>query len=74
MHIAHSHKQNKTESESDDSDYDTPSGDIGLPDPILSKMGPLTQSQTRACQLAQSIWEAWTKAIKYVWQKSNKYA
>ena len=66
MHIAHHHKQDETESESDDSEYDTPPGDIGLPNTILGRTGPVTWSQTRACQLVQSIWEAWTKAIQYV--------
>ena len=73
MHIAHPHKQDETESESDDSEYDT-SGDIVLPDPIQSRMGPMTWSQARACQLAQSIWEVWNKAIQCIQHKENTYA
>ena len=63
MHIAHPQKQDETESESGDSEYNTPLGDIGLPNPLLSRTGPMTQSQARAHHLAQGIWEAWTKAI-----------
>ena len=66
MHIAHPHKQDKTESESDDSEYDTPPGDIGLANLILARTGPVTWSQARVHQQAQSIWEAWTKAVQYV--------
>ena len=61
-----SHKQDETKSESGDSEYNTPPGDIGLPNPIQSRSGPMTWSQTRAHQLAQSTWEVWTKAIQYV--------
>ena len=68
MHIVHADKQDERESELDDSEYDTPE-DIGLPDPIPSKMGPVTQSQTRAHQLSQSLQEAWTKAVQYVQHK-----
>ena len=66
MHIEHPNKQDETESESDDSEYNTPPGDIDLPDQILSRMGPVTWNQTRAPQLAQSITETWAKAIQYV--------
>ena len=69
MHIAHTQTQDETESESDDSEYDTPPGDIGLPRPILSRLGYMTQNQTRAYQLALCIWKMWTKAIQYVQQK-----
>ena len=69
MHLAHPHKQDKTGSESDDSAYDTPPVYIGLPAQILSKMGPMTWSHTRAHQFSQSIWAAWTKAIQYVQHK-----
>ena len=69
MHIGHPQKQDKTESESDDSEYDTPPGDIGIPYPILSRSGPMTGSQPMAWQLAQSIWKMWTKAIQYVQHK-----
>ena len=69
MHITHIHKQDETGSASGNSAYDTPPGDIGLPAQILSKIGPVTQSQTKACQLDQSTQEAWTKAIKYVQHK-----
>ena len=66
MHIAHPHKQDKIEPDSGDSEYDTQPGDIGLPEPILSSAGPMTQSQTSAHWLALSIWEAGTKAVQYV--------
>ena len=66
MHIAHPHQQDEIEPESGDSEYDTPLGDIGLPEPIPSSTGPMTWSQIRAHRLAQSIWEAWTKIVKYV--------
>ena len=65
MHIVHPHKQDETESESGDSEYDTPPGDIGIPNPMLSGTGPMTQSHTRAHHLAQSIWEARTQAIQF---------
>ena len=48
MHIAHPHPQDKIEPDSGDSEYDTPLGDMGLPEPTPSSTGPMTQSQTRA--------------------------
>ena len=69
MNIVHPHKQDKTKSEPDDSKYDTPPWHIGLSDPVPHGTGPVTWSQTRAHQLAQSIWETWTKAIHYIQHK-----
>ena len=66
MHIAPPHQQDKVKP---DSEYDTPPGDIGLPETILRSTGPMTWSQTRAHQLAQSIRAAWTKAVQYVQAK-----
>ena len=66
MHIAPPHQQDEIEPDSGDSEYDTPAGDVGLPGPIPSSTGSMTQSQMRACQLAQSIQESWTKAFQYV--------
>ena len=42
------------QSESEDSEYDTPLRDAGLPKSTLSTAGPVTRSQTRTQQLAQS--------------------
>ena len=54
-------------SESEDSEYDTQWGDEGLSgSTVPSITGPVTQSQTRAHQLAQGIQDAWTKAIQYI--------
>ena len=39
MHIAHPHKQDETESESGDSEYDTPSGDTWLPNQYQVEQG-----------------------------------
>ena len=55
MHVAPPHQQAKIEPDSNDSEYDTPPGDVWLPGPISSSTGPVTQSQMRAHQLAQSI-------------------
>ena len=66
MHIVPPHRWDEMQSESEDSEYDTPPGDAGLPESTLSTTGPMTQSETRACQLAQSIQDAQTKAVQYI--------
>ena len=55
MYIAPPHQQEGIQSGSEDSDYNTPPGDDDLSKQTLSITGPVMQSQTRACQLAQSI-------------------
>ena len=59
MHIAHPHQQEEIQSGSGDSNYNTPPGDDALSKQTLSTTGPVMQSQTRACQLAQSVQDAW---------------
>ena len=66
MHIAPPHQQEGVQSGSVDSDYDTLLGDNGLSKQTLSATRPVTQSQTRAHQLAQSIQDAWTKVVQYI--------
>ena len=43
------------QSDSEDSQYDTPPGDEGIPEPTLSTTGPVTKSQAKAHQLAMTI-------------------
>ena len=63
MYVAQLHKQEEVQTESEGSEYNTPIGDEQLSDVPLSTVGPMMQIQTRAHQLAQSIQDAWTKAI-----------
>ena len=69
MHIMPPYRQVEMQSESEGSEYDTSPGDEGLPRSMPRMTGPVTQSQTRAHQLAQSIQDAWTKAIQYIQHK-----
>ena len=69
IHIAPPHKQDEVKCDSIDSEYDTPPEDMGLPKPISSNTGPLTQSQTRAHQLVQNLRAALTKAVQTVQAK-----
>ena len=66
MYIAPPHQQDEVKPDSSHAEYDTLPGDLGLPKPISSSTGPVTQSQMRAYQLAQSLRAAWTKAVQYV--------
>ena len=66
MHNVPPHGWDETQSESEDSEYDTPPGDAGLPKSTSSTTRPVIWSQTRACQLAQSIQDTWTIAVQYV--------
>ena len=69
MHIAQPHTWDETGFESDNSEYDKQPGDIGIPDLIPSRRGPMTQNQKMDHQLAKSMWETWTKAIQCVQHK-----
>ena len=69
MHIAPPHQQDEVKPDSGDSEYNTPPGDIGLLKPISNSTVPMTQNQTRAHQLAQSLRTVQTKAVQYVQAK-----
>ena len=69
MHIIPPHRQDKKQSESKDSEYNTPPGDKRFSGSMLSVIGPVAWSQTRAIQLAQSIQDTWSKAVQYVQHK-----
>ena len=60
------HRWDEMQSESEDSEYDTPQRDDGIPEQTSSTTRPVTQNQTRAQQLAQTIQDAWTKAVQYI--------
>ena len=66
MHIAPCYQQERIQSESEDSDYNPLPGHVRLSELTLSTTGPVTWSQTKAHQLAQSIQDAWPKAVQYV--------
>ena len=57
-HIMPHHRWDEMQSESEP-------GDEGSSGSMPSTTGPVTQSQTRAHQLAQSIQDAWIKAVQY---------
>ena len=66
MHIAPPHQSEGIQSESEDSDYDTPPGDVRLSELTPSTTRLVMQSQTRAGQLVQGIQDAWTKVVQHV--------
>ena len=69
MYITPPHGQEGMQSESEDSDYDTLPEDVGLSEPAMSTILPVTLNLTGAHQLPQNIQNAWTKVVQYIQHK-----